>query len=213
MSTLEYQLFYERGLPHFQPPGATLFVTFRLAGSIPRAVAQSLLDEAERIWAQVEHLPDSRDSQRRMARMQSHLFGRWDACLDQAKHGPTWLSDRRVAALVADELGYYDGDLYDLLAYCVMPNHVHTVLTPRSRDATECHALSHIMHAVKGYTATQANRLLGRMGAFWQHESYDHVVRDTGELARVIAYTVENPVKAGLAANWQEWPWTYSRDE
>ena len=213
MSTLEYQLFYQRGLPHFQPPGATLFVTFRLAGSIPRAIAHALLAEAEQMWAQVERLPDSPDREGRIDRMRRQLFGRWDACLDQARHGPTWLLDPQVAAIVADELRYYDGDLYDLLAYSVMPNHVHTVLTPRSGDATECYALSRIMHSVKGYTATQANRPLGRTGAFWQHESYDHVVRDAAELARVIAYTVENPVKAGLVASWQEWPWTYSSEQ
>ena len=35
MPNLDYKLHYRRNLPHLQPPGATLFVTFRLAGSIP----------------------------------------------------------------------------------------------------------------------------------------------------------------------------------
>lgn len=65
------------------------------------------------------------------------------------------------------------------------------------------------MHTLKGYTAGQANRLLGRTGAFRLHESYDHCVRSEAELGRIIAYVVNNPVKAGLVSEWQAWPWTY----
>ena len=56
--------------------------------------------------------------------------------------------------------------------------------------------------------ATQANKLLGLTGAFWQRETYDHVVRP-GELARIVSYVLENPVKAGLVEDWQQWPHTY----
>lgn len=49
MNRLEYKINYRRNLPHVQPPGATLFVTFRLAGSIPTAVQLQLIEEAERI--------------------------------------------------------------------------------------------------------------------------------------------------------------------
>ncbi|MEW5986568.1 MAG: hypothetical protein AB1791_08050 [Chloroflexota bacterium] len=64
---------------------------------------------------------------------------------------------------------------------------------------------------MKGYTAGQANLLLERTGAFWQHESYDHYVRDAAELERIVAYVVNNPVKAGLVTDWQEWPWAYCK--
>ena len=46
------------------------------------------------------------------------------------------------------------------------------------------------------------------MGSFWQAESYDHVVRN-GELERIISYVLENPVKAGLVEDWEQWPYTY----
>jgi hypothetical protein len=68
------------------------------------------------------------------------------------------------------------------------------------------------MHSIKGFTAGRANRLLGRFGAFWLHESYDHCVRNEAELRRIIAYVANNPVKAGLVTEWQAWPWTYVRD-
>ena len=69
-----------------------------------------------------------------------------------------------------------------------------------------------IMQPLKGYTARKANRLLGRSGAFWQHESYDHVVRNASEWQRIITYVFNNPIKAGLMDQWQKWQWSYYRD-
>ncbi|WP_080237713.1 hypothetical protein [Spirosoma rigui] len=66
-------------------------------------------------------------------------------------------------------------------------------------------ALKHI----KGGSARLVNQLLDRTGAFWQPEGYDHYVRNSAELQRIINYTVQNPVKAGLVDNWEEWPHTY----
>jgi putative transposase len=67
------------------------------------------------------------------------------------------------------------------------------------------------MHSLKGYTAYEGNRLLGRKGAFWEHESYDHYVRDEEELERIVAYVLSNPLKAGLVTDWKAWPWSYCR--
>jgi REP element-mobilizing transposase RayT len=69
-----------------------------------------------------------------------------------------------------------------------------------------------IMHSLKSYTANEANKLLKRSGAFWETESYDHVIRDEREYYRTIAYVLNNPVKAGLVRNWRDWPWSYKRD-
>lgn len=57
------------------------------------------------------------------------------------------------------------------------------------------------MQRLQGCTACKANRLLQRKGPFWQHESYDHLVRGARGLERINAYTVMNPVKAGLTEN------------
>lgn len=64
------------------------------------------------------------------------------------------------------------------------------------------------MHTLKRHTARQCNRLLGRHGAFWQDESYDHCVRDDGELERIFQYVEYNPVKAGLVAEPEQWPFS-----
>jgi REP element-mobilizing transposase RayT len=65
------------------------------------------------------------------------------------------------------------------------------------------------MQSLKRHTARQANIVLGRQGAFWQDESYDHVIRDNTEFLRISHYVLENPVKTGLVSNWDEWPWSY----
>ncbi len=67
------------------------------------------------------------------------------------------------------------------------------------------------MHSLKRYTAYEANQILGRSGAFWQHESYDHFARDEKELERIIKYVLYNPVKAGLVDDWKSWKWTYCK--
>src|SRR5207247_9218850 len=58
--------------------------------------------------------------------------------------------------------------------------------------------LASIMHSLKSYTASKINAILKRSGQFWQHESYDHWVRDDDELARIVEYIAWNPVKAKL---------------
>jgi hypothetical protein len=73
-----------------------------------------------------------------------------------------------------------------------MPNQVHVVVTP-STD----HQLSRILQSWKSFTAKIFNRTLGRGGAFWQKESFDHIVRSPEALERIAVYIRQNP--AGLA--------------
>jgi REP element-mobilizing transposase RayT len=208
MSNLAPEWVYHRNLPHIQPPGATLFVTFRLAGSLPAEVAAALCAEADRTRAELELIPDSLVRAERISQEQRRFFGKWDAALDVSP-GPNWLRNPAVAALLVENLHHFAGKRYDLTAYCIMPNHVHVVLTPLLKNDSEYYPLAQIMHTMKGYTAVRANRLLGRSGAFWQHESYDHGVRNEDELQRIVRYVLTNPVRAGLVADWQDWPQTF----
>jgi len=91
---------------------------------------------------------------------------------------------------------------YDLFAFVVMPNHVQVVLMPYEK-------LSGIMRWIKASTAVRANQVLGRTGqGFWQREYFDHWIRSSKELARVVHYVENNPVKAGLAGCAEAWPWS-----
>ncbi len=189
--------FYERSLPHWLPPGSTLFLTFRLAGTLPAEVLARYQTE----WIQ-QDLTVSRE-ETSYAR-QRRYFGRFDALL-AGELGPTWLEQEAVANLVRDSLQYYDGKAYQLNCYCIMPNHVHVLLTLPD-DAPP---LSRTLQSIKSFTATKANKLLDRTGAFWHRETYDHVCRGTDEVQRITDYILLNPVKAGLVAEWQHWPYTY----
>ena len=212
MNSLEYRLTYRRHLPHIQPPGATLFVTTRLAGSIPAEVIRQLLAEAETVEAQLARIPDPQERAKRAYLERRRSFGKWDRVLDTSQRGPFWLREPQIANLVVESIHYRDGEVYDLDAFCVMPNHLHLVFTPlRRAEEDGYYALQAIMHSLKRHTARQANLLLRRQGAFWQQESYDHVVRDEAEWERIIIYVLNNPVKAGLVTRWTDWPWTYCK--
>ena len=172
-------IYYERYLPHRLPPGETIFITFRLAGSLPQQTLIRLQAEAQLAQQQ----PD--DAGLRYAE-QKRYFGRFDTQLDGANHGPTWLRQPAVAAIVQQAIQYPHGKSYDLRCSCIMPNHVHLVVALPD-DAPP---LVKTLQLLKGYSSLQANKLLGLSGAFWQAESYDHVVRP-GELRREDNYQIK----------------------
>lgn len=135
-------------------------------------------------------------------------FKRWDDFLDaRILNEPHWLKQEPLAQLNMDAIRFYDGKRYRLLACCIMANHIHLFLhlLPGAPE------LSKVMQDLKKYTAVHGNRLLGRSGCFWETESYDHIVRDD-EFERILAYVLNNPVKAGLVEDWKSWPWTYCLD-
>jgi hypothetical protein len=104
MSALEYQWSYRRHLPHFQPPGATLFITFRLAGSLPREVIERLMEEKARTEAALNRIADPEERARRMYAEERRLFGKWDEALNKAESGPLWLKDKQIAELMVESL-------------------------------------------------------------------------------------------------------------
>ena len=211
MENLEYRLFYRRQLPHFQPPGATLFITFRLAKSIPTQVLAELLDEARRVETLLDGIGDPEERTRQVTLARRQMFSTWDEALHRNVESPQWLRDSRIAGLLADSLHQRNGRVYNLEAFCIMPNHVHLICSPLPREDGSHLALSSIMHSLKLYTALRANRLLEREGDFWQHENYDHVVRNEAERERIVNYVINNPVNAGLVDQAQDWPWTFCK--
>lgn len=177
-------MFYRRHLPHWQKPEAALFLTWRLYGSLPRQKVEAY-----------EHY-------REMSPGKAFVY--FDEQLDAEAYGPTWLRDPKLAELIVNSL-WYGADvleLYRLSRYVVMSNHVHVLFWP---DAV----LAKITKSIKGFTAREANRLLGRTGQpFWQEESFDHWVRNGDEFNRIARYIEQNPVKAGLVRRAEDWPWS-----
>ena len=173
--------YYERHLPHWQPEGKELFVTWRLADSLPRF-----------FWRSCKQGTHGR------------RFMQFDRALDLGRFGPRWLREPGVAEAVVHALhhGQEVRHFYRLLAYVVMPNHVHLLINASA-------PLQKIMQTLKGFTAFRAHQILGKRGqAFWQDESFDHWVRNPVELEKIRRYIEDNPVAAGLAPHPADWPWS-----
>ncbi len=187
----------DRGrLPHWESDAACYFVTFRLADSLPQSVLQGFLSERQAIVTTAAQLGRelSRDERRKLAVLFSVRIERYL----HAGRGQCLLKRDDCAAIVDRALHHFDGKRYRLHAWCVMPNHVHAVMKmfPGQR-------LASVLHSWKSFTAHEINKALGRHGAVWAREYFDHLVRDEAELERVVRYVLNNPVKAGLA----DWRW------
>ena len=166
----------------------------------------------EQINAILTNIEDNAERARKADLEQRRLFGRGDVILNAAESGPQWLSEARIAQEVVDSLHFLDGKVFDLDTFCIMSNHSHVIFTPLlEKDKSGYCTLSSIRHSHKRHTALKGNGILKREGQFWQHESYDHYVRDEYELQRIRRYIVQNPVSAGLVEQWDDWPWTYCK--
>jgi REP element-mobilizing transposase RayT len=131
-------------------------------------------------------------------------FAALDRLLDEARTGPLYLRQPALADMVVEALSYNSQTLghYELHAFVVMPNHVHLLVTATI-------PLPKLTKSLKSITAKRANSILGLTGStFWQEESYDHVVRNEREFERIRNYIEENPVRAGLIRQADEYRWS-----
>ncbi len=186
---------YSRGyLPHRDQTGLQQFVTFRLADSLPQEKLRHLDEEVAR-------LPSATRDLERRKRIEQWLDSGLGCCA---------LRHPQVAEIVEQALLRFDGERYQLIAWCIMPNHVHVLLQPQR-------PLAKIVQSWKSYTgrwalAHNAELQLGAPGqVFWMREYWDRFIRDESHLRRTIAYIQENPVKAGLCRKPEEWRWSSRR--
>jgi REP element-mobilizing transposase RayT len=133
------------------------------------------------------------------------LFKKYDELLDSGKYGENYLLNKKVASVIKEAIEKYENKLYQVICYCIMPNHVHIVFTILDNGKT----LSDIMKLIKGASAISINTLLDRKGNLWQAESFDRLVREEKELYNIIKYVLLNPVNANLVSDWKEWKYTY----
>ena len=185
-------------LPHWYQEDATYAVTFRLKDSLPKDVVQSYRLTKEELLQELADAKQSEnallasDIQKRLAELYHEKI---DAALDEG-HGPAWMNQPEIADIVASAIQHFDGERFDLGAWCVMPNHVHLILRPCNG-----HVLPKILQSIKRHSALEANRVLGREGDFWQKENYDHLIRDEREFWNQTRYAERNARAAGIE-NW-----------
>ena len=125
--------------------------------------------------------------------------------LDQNR-GSCYLRNPIIAELIQDSMLFLDGSRYHLIAWVVMPNHIHLLATPFHQ-----YSLSRIMQSLKGYTGREANKLLNRKGSFWQEDYFDRYIRDEKHFLNTIAYIENNPVKARLCNKTGDWVYSSAR--
>jgi REP element-mobilizing transposase RayT len=177
---------HQRGyLPHRDEPGLTQFVTFRLHDAFPVALRSE--------WAALLEIEDNRQRQRRL-----------EAYLDLGR-GASFLRQPRLATMTENALRYFHGVRYELLAWAVMPNHVHVLF--KSITAPMCQ----ILQSWKSFTSKTANRALGRAGSFWEEDYWDTYARTEEQEGRMRRYIENNPVKANLAREATKWEWSSAR--
>ena len=184
-----------RNLPHWETPGATYFVTFRLEDSIPAGLLcelESLRDgwlKAHGITHDSELFRLPENQRREFHRTITAQEERW---LDQG-HGSCLLRHKEPRERSEGALRFFDGKRYALDAFVIMPNHVHVLILPYHEWE-----LSKITPAWKKHAAREINLLLGRQGGLWQKESYDHIVRDLEQFEAYRRYIANNPAKLRL---------------
>ena len=97
---------------------------------MPVKVLERLKSEAKERENKLEQLPNTTERQAALYAERKRQFGRLDDALDMCTHGPTWLKNPAIAAIVAEALLYRDGKVYELDCFTIMSNHVHTVFAP-----------------------------------------------------------------------------------
>jgi len=187
---------YHRRLPHWRQPGATYFVTFRLADAIPQERLRALKHWRE-VWERSHPEPRSEAQWEELAR---EITRKTEAWMDEG-YGECVFADRELADAMSRSLRHFQNERYVASCFAVMPNHVHLVIKPLGKCELEA-----ILDSIKGFTSRKVNSLIGRKGRLWEEESYDRIVRDEEHLFRVIQYIGRNGAKAGLPRNrWIRW--------
>lgn len=172
-------------LPHFDVPGKTQFVTFRLHDAMPASRRSE--------WEAFLTLEDDKERRTQI-----------EAYLDRGL-GECHLRRPDVAKLVEDALLFFDGERYEMLAWVVMPNHVHALFETMTTPLDE------VMHSWKSFTSKAANKLLRRAGDFWELEYFDRYMRDEEHFRKTVRYIENNPVRAHLVREPAQWPWSSAR--
>jgi len=204
--------FHRRNLPHLQPLGGTFFVSYNLANAIPKRIYNKWNLEYELQKKVI--LESSKTVKEDLDKLHKRNFAERDKYLDTCKNENHSEIKDEIAQIVADPIHFWDGKKIDLICYCLMSNHVHLVFRLLDKSETDTPKyLEDMMHSIKQFSAKKCNVILNRKGDFWQHESYDRLIRNDEELFRIILYVLNNPVKAGLCKDPFDWKWTYLQEK
>lgn len=187
---------YTRGyFPHRDEAGLFQAITYRLADSLPVHV----LDQVAR---EVRDMPKDIQRAERLKRLEGWLDAGMGSCV---------LRTSDLARAVVETWMRFDFERYDLIAWVVMPNHVHVLIRQYEQAP-----LGKIVQSWKTYTGKRIAEELRRAGArrsddtgpVWMRDYWDRFIRNEDHLQKAIRYIHHNPVKAGLVTEEVQWPWS-----
>lgn len=190
---------YSRHLPHWRKPGACYVCTFRLRDSLPAEVVARMKAERES-WQ--KRLATARA--KNAGQVPADLLEAWlaferrqtrklDLLLDEG-HGECLLRDVENRAPLVEALHHLEGVRVEMLAYAIMPNHVHVLCRPLAG-----HTLESLTGSWKRRSSLRIHRRLERRGPMWQDESWDRIIRDAEHYETAVRYIAKNPLAARLA--------------
>jgi REP element-mobilizing transposase RayT len=117
-----------------------------------------------------------------------------------AQRSPVFASFNLARLLIAELRAAETSGYIQSLAWVVMPDHLHWLITLQSGD------LSSLMRGIKGRSAIAINRALAQQGSIWQKGFHDHALRKEEDLQAIARYIVANPLRAGLVERIGDYP-------
>ena len=169
-------------LPHWAQGHSTQFITFRLADSLPQ---DKLLEikQSRQQWLNDHPKPWDTDT----TMQYDSLTQTCDKWID-AGYGECILQYVEVRDIVVQTIMYGDKDEYDVMAFVIMPNHVHVILAVR-----DGHSLQDIVGKWKRVSSHRINKLLGREGSVWERDAFDRLLRSYKDYTNKVNYIIDNP--------------------
>lgn len=174
---------YSGLLPHWNQFGKLQFVTFRLADSLPQAKIQEL-KHIKKQFVETHPLPWSEEVNLEYYK----LIGRMESKFLDNGYGSCILKEEAARKIVSDALKHFDGSRYELIAYVIMPNHVHILLQLIGDNVIEA-----VIRSIKGFTSKKLNGWNSHTGRVWQKEYYDRIIRNGLHFRRCVEYIIDNP--------------------
>jgi len=194
---------YNHGcLPHFDQGCIFQVITYRLSDSLPQECLKTLQAELE------SHDKEKMEEERRKE---------IEELLDRG-HGSCVLKNKKCAEIIEENWQHFNGVRYKLIAYVIMPNHVHVLI-----NAYQGFELGKIVASWKGYSARRINEFIGNAGSagrltgfknkiqnagqatgasvdgkLWQRGYWDRYIRDEKHFYQTIEYIKKNFNNGGV---------------
>lgn len=199
-------------LPHIEGKQYQM-ITFRLYDSVPKEVVEGWKEVLSLLGQLTSSQREQQEQATGLREPRRHSFSTYKteadrllALLDKyedAGYGSCVLKDDKVAKIVHDAIFFYHGKKYNVISWCIMPNHVHVLI-----EVMKNISLSSILHSWRSFSSNEINKVLNRSGRLWMPEYFDRFIRDNDHFNNVVDYIHNNPVKAGLVKEAREYKWS-----